>query len=232
MTNLEIVLRLLTAILCGGIIGYEREFKDKPAGFITHMLVCVGACIISLVQVSIVSETITLINKTPSLIGVISADSGRIIAQIVSGIGFLGAGTIIHFKGTVKGLTTAATLWVVASIGIASGMGYFLIAFLSTFFVFIILIVFKNIEHHLQERRNIVQLEVHFNENFVDVLDELHTFFELKKIRIRDIIFDKVTKGKVRSVKYILLLPYGLKKSTLIESISLLEAVDNVIERH
>jgi len=232
MTNLEIVLRLLTAILCGGIIGYEREFKDKPAGFITHMLVCVGACIISLVQVSIVSETITLINKMPSLIGVISADSGRIIAQIVSGIGFLGAGTIIHFKGTVKGLTTAATLWVVASIGIASGMGYFLIAFLSTFFVFIILIVFKNIEHHLQERRNIVQLEVHFNENFVDVLDELHTFFELKKIRIRDIIFDKVTKGKVRSVKYILLLPYGLKKSTLIESISLLEAVDNVIERH
>lgn len=119
----EQILRLLAAAVCGAIIGYEREIRSKPAGYVTFILVAVGACLIAILQVNLTNLTIYAVEKNPHLHGVISADVGRVIAQVVSGIGFLGAGTIIHNRGTAKGITTAALLWVSAAIGLVIGIG-------------------------------------------------------------------------------------------------------------
>lgn len=108
--------KIVFAFICGGIIGLERELKHKAAGIKTNMLICVGAAIYSSISVLIAS-----LFSSESYFG----DPGRISAQIVSGIGFLGGGAIIQARGTIVGLTTAASIWVVAAIGICVGLGYY-----------------------------------------------------------------------------------------------------------
>jgi putative Mg2+ transporter-C (MgtC) family protein len=108
MSLLEMVGRLALAVLAGGLVGLERERRDRPAGLRTHIVVCVGATLVTLVSVHLADN---------------AADRTRIAAQIVSGIGFLGAGTIFRAGNAVKGLTTAAGLWTVAGIGMAIGAG-------------------------------------------------------------------------------------------------------------
>lgn len=108
--------RILVALLCGGIVGLEREIKHKPAGIKTNMLICAGAALYTALSV--------LISGAASPGVVTHGDPGRIAAQIVSGIGFLGGGAILQSRGTVHGLTTAATIWVVAAIGVAVGLGH------------------------------------------------------------------------------------------------------------
>ena len=133
--------RLLLAMLLGGIIGAERERKNRSAGFRTHILVTVGSCMFMIVSISMPMMISTMPN------GIVNnADPGRIAAQVVSGIGFLGAGAIIQDKGKIRGLTTAASLWVVAAIGLAVGAGMYLTAVSTTFFLFLILSVFAKIE--------------------------------------------------------------------------------------
>lgn len=127
MTNLhltipEIVIRLSLAMVIGGAIGFERQYKNRPAGMRTHILVCMGATIIALIQDEIAAAAIQDALAHPELAGVIRSDQARLIAQVVSGLGFLGAGTIIVTKQSVTGLTTAASLWSVAGLGIAIGM--------------------------------------------------------------------------------------------------------------
>lgn len=129
LTTFEIIARLSLAIVMGGTIGFEREYKSRPAGMKTHILVCVGAALIALIQDEVASQTVEFAQQMPKLANVMTADQTRLVAQVVSGIGFLGAGTIIMTKQTVKGLTTAASVWAVASIGIALGMGFYLISF-------------------------------------------------------------------------------------------------------
>ncbi len=125
--ELEMVLRLLLAAALGAIIGYQRERAGKPAGLRTHVLICVGAALF----------TIT------SLYGFgAAADPARIAAGIVAGIGFLGAGAIIRRdEGLVAGLTTAATIWAVASIGLAVGVGLYLVSVVTTAIALIILLL-------------------------------------------------------------------------------------------
>ena len=119
--DLESLFRILLAIGLGALIGFERELKHRPAGLRTHMLVSLGATIFALTSLSFDIE--------PS----------RIAAGIVAGIGFLGAGSIIAHKGHVKGVTSAATLWVIAGIGLAVGIGQYYIAIISAIAVFVIL---------------------------------------------------------------------------------------------
>ncbi len=105
----EIILRLGIALIFGGAIGFERQYKNRPAGMRTHILVCMGACIIALIQVEIASKALRDALEYPELVGTIRSDEARLIAQVVSGVGFLGAGTIIVTKQSVTGLTTAAS---------------------------------------------------------------------------------------------------------------------------
>ena len=119
--DVEILVKLLISIALGALIGFERELKHRPAGLRTHMLVCLGATIFTVISLSF------------------DIDPARIAAGIVAGIGFLGAGNIIAHKGHVRGITSAATLWVVAGIGLSVGMGEYIIGGVSAIFVFAIL---------------------------------------------------------------------------------------------
>lgn len=128
-TTLAYIGRLLLAVVLGGVVGLDRETTGKPAGFRTNILICVGATL--LMEISI--EMAHMFPGQPNL--PYAGDPGRIAAQVVSGIGFLGAGTIIQSRHGVRGLTTAATIWVVAAIGLATGAGRYAVAVSSTFIV-------------------------------------------------------------------------------------------------
>ncbi|WP_102400356.1 MgtC/SapB family protein [Haloimpatiens massiliensis] len=152
MTYQQVLIRFFLAVVMGGIIGYEREYQKRPAGFITNILVCIGAAITSMIQLYLVQDSIDIIGEYPQLTNALKVDSGRIISQVVSGIGFLGAGTIIHNKGSIKGLTTAATLWVVACIGIAVGMGYYFLSIVATIGVYCVLVLLKKVKFRIQDK--------------------------------------------------------------------------------
>lgn len=119
-------IKILTATILGLLIGYDREKKMKSAGLKTNMLICLGACMYTAVSLL-------------TYVGATAADPNRVAAQIVSGIGFLGAGAIIQSRGSVVGMTTAATIWLVAAIGMVVGMGYPVVASLFTVTVLIVL---------------------------------------------------------------------------------------------
>jgi len=139
MQDLYLVGKLILAAVFGGIVGYEREVHEHPAGLRTHILVCMGSALITMVSVSL----------RPGAGDPPIGDPGRIAAQIVSGIGFLGAGTILRQGNIVRGLTTAASLWTVAGIGIAVGVGgsrYLMLAAVATGIVFITLSTMRGFE--------------------------------------------------------------------------------------
>ncbi|WP_057892921.1 MgtC/SapB family protein [Companilactobacillus nantensis] len=140
-----VIVRLLLATLFSGIIGIDRAYKHRPAGLRTHILVCLGACIIALIQKDIGFNALMIAKQYPQYKGIVRVDEARLIAQVVSGIGFLGAGTIIVQNHSIRGLTTAASLWVVACIGIAIGMGDYIIAISSFLVVFGVVAFLKKI---------------------------------------------------------------------------------------
>lgn len=141
----EICLRMLLAGTFAGFIGFDREFKNRPAGIRTHILVCIGAALIAMIQKEITNTALEIARDNPDFSGVIRADEARLIAQVVSGIGFLGAGTIVVTKQVVRGLTTAASLWTVAGLGLAIGMGNYRIAIVSFVMIMIVLTVLKRV---------------------------------------------------------------------------------------
>lgn len=123
MSDWTVLLRILVAAALGGIVGIERELRDQPAGFRTHMLVALGACLFTLVG-AFGFQTLT--GDQP--IAAVNADVTRVASQVVVGIGFLGGGAILRHGSTIRGLTTAASLWVTAAVGLAVGMGFYFAA--------------------------------------------------------------------------------------------------------
>lgn len=145
MSLTEMILRISLATVVSGLIGFDRELKHRPAGIRTHILVCIGAAIIAMIQEQISFTAIEFAKEYPDLQGVIRSDEARLIAQVVSGIGFLGAGTIIVTKRSVQGLTTAASLWTVAGLGLAIGMGFYRIGILGSILILIVLSILNRI---------------------------------------------------------------------------------------
>ena len=136
----EVLTRLLCAMAVGLVIGTEREYTNRPAGMRTHILVALGSC-----AVMITGE---LIFVQYSAMGA-APDPARLGAQVITGVGFLGAGTILREGSNVKGLTTAASLWAVACLGLAAGAGYYMVALLGMVFIFITLTIFEVIQNKL-----------------------------------------------------------------------------------
>ncbi|MCK4335250.1 MAG: MgtC/SapB family protein [Candidatus Aenigmarchaeota archaeon] len=130
----EMVIKLIVSAVLGGLVGFEREIHRKPAGLRTHSLVCIGATLFTIMSVNIVG-----------------ADPSRIAAGIVMGIGFLGAGMIFKSEDRVRGLTTAAELWVLAAIGLAIGLGFYFAALITTLIIIFILIPLKYMEREARE---------------------------------------------------------------------------------
>jgi putative Mg2+ transporter-C (MgtC) family protein len=127
-TDLELIARIFISVGLGALVGFEREITHKPAGLRTHIFVCMGACLFTISSFYLLPE---------GSIG--SFDATRIAAGIVAGISFIGAGSIIASKGDVRGLTTAASLWVMASIGLMVGLGNYILPVISTFIAFFVL---------------------------------------------------------------------------------------------
>lgn len=135
MSILEVTLKLLLAVALGGLIGVERETSQKPAGFRTNILICLGATMM------MVLSRLVLEGKEGS-----SGDLMRMAAGVITGIGFIGAGTIIQARGMIIGLTTAATLWAVAGLGLIIGAGYYVIAIIFTATIALTLVIFRQFE--------------------------------------------------------------------------------------
>jgi putative Mg2+ transporter-C (MgtC) family protein len=153
----EYVVRLLIALLIGGAIGLEREFKGKPAGMRTNMLICVGSCLIMILSIEVA-------RMAPQ-----TSDPGRIAAQVVTGIGFLGAGTIIRSRFHIVGLTTAATIWVLSALGLAIGAGYLLLSAIVALIITVTLIFIGYIETRLETKRSyhVVQVTIERGEGII-----------------------------------------------------------------
>lgn len=186
MDNYQVIVRLLLAIVIGGAIGYERQYKNRPAGFRTHILVCVGAAVVSMMQLHIVEESLQLVLENPLLASAVKADSGRMPAQVITGIGFLGAGTIMHEKGSIKGLTTAATVWVVGCVGLAIGYGYYGLSVIAGICVFLILVSLKSLEEKILSRGNILQIDITYHDQ-TQVTDFMRAYFRNHNIKIKKI---------------------------------------------
>lgn len=143
ITDTEVVLRLLLAVLLSGLVGLEREAKGRAAGFRTHILVTLGSALMML----------TGIYMAAHYRGQMDVDPTRLAAQVVSGIGFLGAGAIIQFRDSVRGLTTAASVWAAAGIGLAVGAGFYMGAVASTGIVLVVLYALRGFEERVRPPR-------------------------------------------------------------------------------
>lgn len=172
----DIILRIVLSIALGFIIGLERELTNKWAGLRTHILVCLGSCVFTVL--SIYAFPTLFANNSPSSIG----DPARVAAQVITGIGFIGGGAILRHGSTVYGLTTAATLWICAAIGMASGAGFLGTAIISTFLSMFVLIVIRIVEKAMLS--SFVEKGVRINatvicstENLNYVLDSIYKLF-------------------------------------------------------
>ncbi len=204
MNTIDIVIRVIMAVVLGGLIGYEREIRRRPAGFRTHILVCLGAAIVPMVQLQLVDNNLQMLSAHPELSNLLKLDSGRMVAQVIGGIGFLGAGTIIVHKGAIKGLTTASSLWVVACIGIAVGFGYYEIALIGGAVTFLVVMLFKNFELRIYERRHSATVFITYYENAKqDSIKKILGYIKSEHVSIKDMTFtdERATEGEVTDDK-------------------------------
>ena len=146
VSNYEILFRLLLAAFLGGVVGLEREVHGRPAGVRTYLLLCMGSALIM-----VVSEFLFLKFQVQGLGDILRADPGRIAAQAITGIGFLGAGVIMHYRDTIRGLTTAAGVWVACAVGLAVGAGFYLFGSAVTALTLLSLVGLKAMERHLKK---------------------------------------------------------------------------------
>src|SRR5688572_7831192 len=170
--RLDLLLKLGLAVLLGGVIGLEREISGKPAGLRTNILICVGAALLTDVSIGIVR------GPTGAFIG----DPSRLAAQIITGIGFIGAGTIMQASGTITGLTSAATIWVVCAMGITVGAGFYLEAVGAGLIVALVLSGLGTLEHRLRRARRVLSCTVRARPGFSPA--ELETLLGANGIKI------------------------------------------------
>jgi len=143
-TTVLIAIKLLVAVVCGGAIGFERELSHKPAGLRTNVLVCVGATLFMIVSRHIGG-------------GAPYTDPARLVAQVVTAIGFIGAGVILQSRGSISGLTTAATILLVGAVGVTIGEGMFTVAVMTTVLVMVVLVLLRKVERAVVRRRRLFQ---------------------------------------------------------------------------
>ncbi len=173
ISQTEIIFRFILAAALGGLIGIERERTSWFAGLRTHMLVCVGSTLIMIVSKygfrDVLHQQLVVL------------DPSRVAAQVVSGIGFLGAGTILFWRNTIKGLTTAASLWVVAAIGLAIGGGLYLAATFTTILSVVVLAALKPLEKYLFQRKKQRMIHLYVKrENFPHLIKQITESQEIK----------------------------------------------------
>ena len=176
--------KLFVSAILGGIIGWERHRRGRPAGLRTHLLVCIGVTLMMLV-----SEHIFVQYQSHGHNSILRVDPARIAAQVVTGIGFLGAGTIMRSKASIRGLTTAASLWVVAGIGLAVGSGFILPAIFTTVIAIAILTLNSLVEKKMKRNRyRTMKVLITGHEHF---LDDITQALENNSVKLKNYKFKK-----------------------------------------
>jgi len=217
---LEALVRLLLAAILGGFIGFERETENKPAGFRTNMLVCIGSAL-----VMITSEFVF-----QRYSGQTSLDPTRLGAQVISGIGFLGAGTIIRDGLHVRGLTTAASMWVVACVGLAVGIGFYAGAIISTLFIYLILIAMKKLQEHIKVKNHHRVLVIRTQDQ-PGQLGAIGSVFGKFNISIRNIeLIRSEDREQELDIKLFAQLPAGVALFDLMTALQQLPGISRVAE--
>jgi putative Mg2+ transporter-C (MgtC) family protein len=178
---LTIILRVACAMLAAFIVGYERSKDNQPAGMRTHMAITLGAC-------SVMMLSIFLPIKLASSLNVVG-DPGRMAAQVVSGIGFLGAGAIFRFGFNVRGLTTAASIWTMSGVGLVFGAGFYVLGLVATLSLYFILHVVNRIEHWLITKQKLRIITVIFSSSKIDiksVMNSIRNFVDVKNLSLTE----------------------------------------------
>ena len=192
VTYLAVALRIVAAVLCGGALGLERGLKHRPAGMRTYMLVCVGACLVMLTNQYLFQVTQT-------------GDPMRLGAQVVSGIGFLGAGTIVVTRyNRIKGLTTAAGLWSAAGVGLALGVGFYEAALIAGFAIFVVMTLLQRWDDNLHSKTRAVEIYVELADGttmgyFISKLRELE--LEISNVQIEQSTAESNSRGLIATLK-------------------------------
>ncbi len=176
--------KLFIAAILGGVIGWERHRRGRPAGLRTHLLVCIGVTLMMLV-----SEHIFVQYQSHGHNSILRVDPARIAAQVVTGIGFLGAGTIMRSRASIRGLTTAASLWVVAGIGLAVGSGFILPAIFTTAIAMMILTLNSLVERKMKRNKyRTMKMLIAGQEHF---LDDIRQTLENHSVKLKNYKFKK-----------------------------------------
>ncbi|MBR6707781.1 MAG: MgtC/SapB family protein [Clostridia bacterium] len=185
---LELLIRMFVAILTGCVVGIEREYKNRPAGLRTHVLVSLGACVIALI------ECVFMNSVSNASISNITYNFGRMTAQVISGIGFLGAGTIFIAEKKIGGLTTAASLWNTACLGLATGYGYYWMSIIGCVLVLAVLLTLQR----LIPVNSLKRVEVRFV-NRQETMQFINEFFEKNSIKVLNLDFHIETGADKRT---------------------------------
>lgn len=184
-----ICLRLLCAMIVGMVIGTEREYTNRPAGMRTHILVALGACSV-MITGQLIFIHYSAYGATP--------DPSRLSAQVITGVGFLGAGTILREGTNVKGLTTAASLWAVACLGIAAGAGYYAVALTGMVFIFITLTFFESIQDRLMGPQSALSMYTAETEDIAAGLQAVNAAALHCRAGLRDMLAEQLPQGGFR----------------------------------
>ena len=217
MSVYEIIFKLALACILGALIGLERESLNRPAGLRTYTLVCVGSTLAMIVSIDIYMQYYQTVN----------ADPGRIAAQVVSGIGFLGAGTIMREGASVRGLTTAAGLWVVACIGLAVGAGLYIPAVATTVLILFVLIYFIRFEQFftgLREYKGLVMVV----EDRPGQVGNIGSILGDMGVLIKNIQLNHMENEDNLEVELLVELPSGMKISDVIEELSTMKELKSI----
>lgn len=212
MTWEVMLMRIAVAVVIGAVIGIDREIKNRPAGMRTHVLVCVGAALVALIEQEYVASVAAL-----GMGSTVNTSMGRITSTVVSGVGFLGAGTIFTAEHKITGLTTAASLWCTACIGLAIGSGYILMAVFAGVIVLLILKLMQRIVHvHTMKK-----LEVQFVHR-QETLAFLQEYFSGMGVKILDVDFHAkaLEEGNLYTNLYTLTIPNHTNYVEIIETLS------------
>lgn len=213
----QIIFRLLLAICFGSLIGIEREHAHRPAGLRTHILVCVGACLIMLTAEYVYFQYHQF---SPNM------DVTRLGAQVISGIGFLGAGTIIRNGSSVKGLTTAASIWAVGCIGLATGIGFYFGATIATIIIFLCLAYIKKVSNFYDNKK--LSLVITSDQKVAkNIVDSIEKNFSKNQLKINELSID-TQENNICEISFQLQLQSSLNTTSVLTSIYSLPGVNSV----
>ena len=219
MTLLAVTVRMVSAVICGGLVGIEREFKRRPAGFRTHILICLGSAVTILTNLYLYQ------------VMHLYTDISRMGAQATAGIGFIGAGTIIVTKRKrVKGLTTAAGLWTIAIVGLVCGAGYLELAYFSTAMVLLAELVLSKFEYRFARKVEDVSLYIEYKHSIC--IEHIMIALKANHVKINDLEITRITGGEDH--RYCAIIEVQASKKNLdeemIRSLHAIEDVTNIEE--